>query len=67
VGSFERIIRVNVGVWAWPAGFRPVRPVRPAESIVFDFMQPQVAGGQLVGLCGKARRDEASREAQHVG
>jgi hypothetical protein len=29
------------------------------EAIVLDFMQPQVAGGQLVGLCGKARRDEA--------
>jgi hypothetical protein len=26
------------------------------EAIVLDFMQPQVAGGQLVGLCGKARR-----------
>jgi hypothetical protein len=39
------------------------------EAIVLDFMQPQVAGGQLVGLCGKARRDEADREGtlQHVG
>src|SRR6266699_1044039 len=27
-----------------------------AKSVVLDFMQPQVAGGQLVGLCGKARR-----------
>jgi hypothetical protein len=28
----------------------------------------QVAGGQLVGLCGKARRDEAGREStlQHA-
>jgi hypothetical protein len=31
------------------------------EAIVLDFMQPQVAGGQLVGLCRKARRDEAGR------
>ena len=28
--------------------------------------QPQVAGGQLVGLCGKARRDEAGREGAHT-
>ena len=36
---------------------------------MLDFMQPQVAGGQLVGLCGKARRDEPGREGtlQHVG
>jgi 3-oxoacyl-[acyl-carrier protein] reductase len=27
--------------------------------IVLDFMQPPVAGRQFVGLCGKARRDEA--------
>ena len=32
------------------------------EAIVLDFMQPQVAGGQLVGLCGKARRDAPGRE-----
>ena len=32
------------------------------EAIVLDFMQPQVAGGQLVGFCGKARRDESGRE-----
>jgi hypothetical protein len=39
------------------------------EATVLDFMQPQVAGGQLVGLCGKARRDEPGREGtlQHVG
>jgi hypothetical protein len=31
-------------------------------------VQPQVAGGQLVGLCGKARRDESGREGtQHMG
>jgi hypothetical protein len=38
------------------------------EAIVLDFMQPQVAGGQPVGLCGKARRDEPGGEAtlQHV-
>jgi hypothetical protein len=32
-------------------------------------MQPQVAGGKLVGLCGKARRDEPGREGtqQHAG
>ncbi len=29
------------------------------------FMQPQVAGGQLVGLCGKARRDEPGRQGTH--
>ena len=32
------------------------------EAIVLDFMQPQVAGGQLVGLCGEARRDESGRK-----
>jgi hypothetical protein len=32
------------------------------EAIVLDFMQPQVAGGQLVGLCGKAGRDESGRK-----
>jgi hypothetical protein len=39
------------------------------KSVVLDFVQPQVAGGQLVGLCGKARRDEPGREGtlQHVG
>jgi hypothetical protein len=39
------------------------------EAIVLDFMQPQVAGRQLVGLYGKARRDESGREGtlQHVG
>jgi hypothetical protein len=39
------------------------------EAIVLDFMQPQVAGRQLVGLCGKARRDESGWEGtlQHVG
>jgi hypothetical protein len=38
------------------------------EAIVLDFMQPQVAGRQLVGLCGKARCDEAGREGTlHVG
>jgi hypothetical protein len=39
------------------------------EAIVLDFVQPQVAGGQLVGLCGKARRDEPGGEGtlQHVG
>jgi hypothetical protein len=39
------------------------------EAIVLDLVQPQVAGGQLVGLCGKARRDESGREGtlQHVG
>jgi len=39
------------------------------EAIVLDFMQPQVAGGQLVGLCGKARRHETGREGtlQHLG
>ncbi len=29
---------------------------------MLDFMQPQVAGGQLVGLCGEARRDESGRK-----
>src|SRR5262249_55980463 len=28
-----------------------------AEAVVLDLVQPRVAGGQLVGLCGKARRD----------
>jgi hypothetical protein len=28
------------------------------EAIVLAFMQPQVAGAQLVDFCGKARRDE---------
>ena len=39
------------------------------EAIVLDFVQPLVAGGQLVGPCGKARRDESGREGtlQHVG
>jgi hypothetical protein len=39
------------------------------EAIVLNFMQPQVAGGQLVGLCRKARRDEPGREGtlQHAG
>jgi hypothetical protein len=31
------------------------------EAIVLDFVQPPVAGGQLVGLCGKARHDEPGR------
>jgi hypothetical protein len=39
------------------------------EAIVLDFMQPRVAGRQFVGLCRKARRDEAGREGtlQHAG
>ena len=40
-----------------------------AESIVLNLMQPQAAGRQFVGLCGKARHDEAGgeRTLQHVG
>jgi hypothetical protein len=40
-----------------------------AEAVVLDFVQPLAAGRQLVGLCGKARRDEPGREGtlQHVG
>jgi hypothetical protein len=36
---------------------------------VLDFVQPLAAGGQVVGLCGEARRDEPGREdtLQHVG
>jgi hypothetical protein len=34
---------------------------------VLDFMQPQVAGGQLVGRCGKAWRDESGREVTRAG
>jgi hypothetical protein len=33
-----------------------------AKSVVLDLVQPQVAGGQLVGLSGKARREESGRE-----
>jgi hypothetical protein len=36
------------------------------EAIVLDFMQPQATGGQLVGLCGKARRDESGGEGAHT-
>jgi hypothetical protein len=38
------------------------------EAIVLDFMKPLAAGGQLVGLCGEARRNEPGREGtlQHV-
>ena len=45
------------------------REVYHPEAVVFDFMQPQVAAGQLVGLCRKARRDEAGGEGtlQHAG
>ena len=32
-----------------------------AEAVVLDFVQPLAAGRQLVGLCWKARRDEAGR------
>src|SRR5262249_2698417 len=39
-----------------------------AEAIMFDFMQPLAAGGQLRSFCWKARRDEPGREGtlQHV-
>jgi hypothetical protein len=39
------------------------------EAVVLDLVQPLAAGGQLVGPCGKARRDESGREGtlQHVG
>jgi hypothetical protein len=39
------------------------------EAIVLDLVQPLAAGGQVVGLCGEARRDETGREGtlQHVG
>ena len=43
-----------------------IRACDNPEAIVLDFMQPQVAGGQLVGLCGKVRRDEAGREGAHT-
>lgn len=32
-----------------------------ACEIVLDLVQPPLAGGQLVDLCGKARRDEPGR------
>src|SRR5262249_31519165 len=33
-----------------------------AEAVVFDFMQPLAAGGQLIGFGWKAWRDEPGRE-----
>ena len=32
-----------------------------AEAVMLDFVNPQAAGGQCVGLSGEARRDETGR------
>jgi CheY-like chemotaxis protein len=66
--SGKRASHVIAGAAAKPHAVAILACDNP-EAIVLDFMQPQVAGGQLVGLCGKARRDEAGREGtlQHVG
>ena len=60
----------------WPS--KQYRGQTPARHRVLEQIRrlgwgsslaPLAAGGQLVGLCGKARRDEAGREGtlQHVG
>jgi hypothetical protein len=33
-----------------------------AEAVVLDLVQPVLAGGRCLGLCGEARGDEAGRE-----
>ena len=40
-----------------------------AEAVMFDFMQPLAAGGQLIGFGWETRRDEPGREGtlQHAG
>ena len=40
-----------------------------AEAVVLDFVNPQAAGRQCVGLSGEARRDEPGREGtlEHAG
>src|SRR5262245_1759246 len=37
-----------------------------AEAVVLDFVNPQAAGRQCVGLSGEARRDESGREGAHT-
>jgi hypothetical protein len=40
-----------------------------AEAVMFDFMQPLAAGGQLIGFGWETRRNESRREGmlQHAG
>ena len=45
---------------------RPPLAGDDAEAIVLDFVNPQAAGRQCVGLSGEARRDEVGRERAHT-
>ena len=47
---------------------RAVLAGNDAKAVVFDFVQPLAARGQLIGFGWEARRDEAGREGrlQHV-